>query len=453
MNTTKKHIALILSLLLAIIKLSAQNLSTEEVQLVHSQVNTFLFEYQKYATFSEDNISLSENYISQFKTFFQSNQTTINNNLIPLDEPEVSNYPEQLTVESYIDVFRKYYPNGSTVEISQVDASEQVTNLQSNIYVIIVKANIKFVGLFKGSKVHESNRALYFKIEFTRYDKATFEYFKISALQSTEPQLPFRQRLQGLHFGVKAISALNTVAYEDLYNNDNATFTNPLAINFGVEINYFFNNKLGILLGANYSKFTSEIEMSDYKNSYSATDLDGENYQRRIESGQVIEKQTITMLDIPIGLRYSYYFGKHFGLSFALGAMLSKPIAYTCDAEGVFSYKGYYETYNVELYDLPAYGFPSDKQVQKSNDLELNSLLYSVFASAGISVPLGKHFKINAAANYTLGLANLAAKQDENYQMTQTPDDYNSLLYSTSKSKLNSISFDIGISYQFSDFY
>jgi hypothetical protein len=173
--------------------------------------------------------------------------------------------------------------------------------------------------------------------------------------------------------------------------------------------NYYLSPNLGIGLGLGISSFNSKCELNSLVTS-AAVDIEGASYEHRNYFTNWTEKQSVNTLDIPLGIILRKHIGKNIGLLAKVGAEYSIPIKSTYEVtDGTLRSTGYYSQWNVELENLPQYGFPVLNNKPSGKVFLKNGL--SAFVDLGMTLNLaeGRLLYLGGYLNY--GISNIAISQ------------------------------------------
>ena len=224
----------------------------------------------------------------------------------------------------------------------------------------------------------------------------------------------------------------------------NGSITPGMGYQLSLNGKYFFTSSLGVGIGAGYSAYSSKAELSTYSANIASVDDENENFEYRITASGIKEEQKLSALEIPVFLTYRKSLSEKLGLNGSLGLNFSLPLSatYQCTG-GTIETRGYYSAYNVELYNMPNHGFEKVGNVNYSGDLT-TTMAYSIFANAGITIPVGK-MGINIGIYGSYGL-NSVLKPVAN-QLMGYPMKYQSVTALADKVSLLSGGVMIGVSF------
>ncbi len=171
---------------------------------------------------------------------------------------------------------------------------------------------------------------------------------------------------------------------------ENGSITPGMGYQLSLNGKYYFTTNLGVGIGAGYSAYTSKAELTNYSANIASVDDENENFEYRVTANGIKEEQKLSALEIPIFLAYRKNLSEKLRIFGNLGLKFSLPLSatYQC-TEGTIETRGYYPAYNVELNNMPNHGFEKVENIKYSGDLT-TQMAYSLFANAGVTVPIGK---------------------------------------------------------------
>lgn len=223
---------------------------------------------------------------------------------------------------------------------------------------------------------------------------------------------------------------------------ENGNITPGMGYQLSLNGKYFFTSNIGVGIGAGYSAYSSKAELTTYSGTITSVDDENENFEYRITASGVKEEQKLTALEIPVFLAYRKSLSEKLGLLGNVGLKFSFPLSATYQSTGgTLETRGYYPAYNVELYNMPNHGFGKVENINYSGDLSAQ-MAYSLFANAGITIPVGK-MGIDVGIYGSYGL-NSVLKPEAN-QLMVYPMKYQSVTALADKVSLVSGGLRIGI--------
>lgn len=214
------------------------------------------------------------------------------------------------------------------------------------------------------------------------------------------------------------------------------------------DVGYYFSQYAGISSGLRFSSNSGNASLAAYANHFNTTDSEKEPYERRITGGNIKEKQTIAMLEIPLLLHLRVPLGARMGMFLQTGINLAFPVVKKYESTGTFTYKGYYPSYNVILENLPDYGFPTNAAVSTKSSPELKPLVMSGAIAAGFDFKIQPKIRLSLAVSYDKSLSTIsAATNPESFQLSPDATAINSLLGGSSQTLLQAFGVQCSIHY------
>ncbi len=241
-------------------------------------------------------------------------------------------------------------------------------------------------------------------------------------------------------------------------NEISSTLENIKTTNNGYSFEFDYNRKIAssarmnylLKLGVGYEKNSISFT-GDYSNEgqeFEAIDSDGDDYLKRVKLTGVSEEVNLEFLYLPIGLKMNYYFFNRLSIETTIGGKLYYLYNKSTTASvQEANYKGLYMQYDQVLldryYDFGTYSIASQTKV-----LDLPILNYGVFANIGLNYKLQQRLFASVKVGYYYALSNMANKKD-NFVLSNTKDDYSSLIYSYNFIRKNNLNISLGLNYKF----
>ena len=276
----------------------------------------------------------------------------------------------------------------------------------------------------------------------------SFEYEVVS--QNNRPE---RWKQPGMFFGAGA-----GLAYTQIINKGTQSFSNKLqsrnnSFVGSIEAGYFFLNDIGLITGINYySSFSSYCNLETYQNQYNTFDLENDPYELRVTSSDIEATQQIDILSIPVCISLRKPLNTTIGFTLQSGINLFVPLNNRYQSGGIFTYKGYFPTYNVLLEDLPEYGFPSNLVVVSNGKVELKPVSFGAVASAGFDYLIQKRIQVVLAAYFDRTLTSVSNYSSPDELLSSETEQINSTISGSNETKLQSIGIKFSIRYYLTDY-
>ncbi len=407
---------LVLILLMVCFYGYGQSFSLLQVNQVQREVNHILQVFSRYSAFVPEELPQQE-VPSEFNALFRPEAIIFN-----FLEPDAGKQQVVSPVD-YYRYIREHYPSGLSFEMyySLGKMSKPLpTDAQYSGFVTYVPVSVKAIGLFDGHMINNVTGDYYAIIGFRMKDGQVYDA-AIHYIQAERPMMRYARKADIL-LGSYAAPAFTRIYSRDIFNDEIWDAWGEFRYRAGLKLLYRTGQHLGFFTGVGVSSYSSVYEIREYDNEdlekTVKTDIDGDHYLEFIRAS-VTETNTLTCLDIPLGIRYSTS-GNKIRLVLQAGFELSFLLSSRFSATGFSDHRGYYPDYHVVLYELPDYGFTAEP-VDKNDKWELNPVNLSLSVSAGAEIPLGKHFSLTVAPFATTGLSDLG------YELSRYRDDYISI--------------------------
>ncbi|ADQ81039.1 OmpA/MotB domain protein [Paludibacter propionicigenes WB4] len=229
------------------------------------------------------------------------------------------------------------------------------------------------------------------------------------------------------------------------YNLQNGTQSGKFGKTINAGYSYFFTQHWGIQSGLGLQWFNAHSTIN-FLSATPQVDIDGENFEFRVNYNNWQEKQQALFLDIPLTLQYRHALSNKISLQGSAGGKISIPISssYTTTG-GSITTTGYYSRLNAELSNLPEFGFTTTTD-SYNNKLSLRPS-YMAIADLGGLYSLSPKIDLYVGAYINYGLNN-ALKKDtkEIYQLDAV---YNGVLASTQTTKVTPMSLGVKVGIYF----
>jgi hypothetical protein len=226
---------------------------------------------------------------------------------------------------------------------------------------------------------------------------------------------------------------------------NSAGISSGTGINFG----YNFSEKIILTAGIGFSKYVSVLSLEDYKNMSLMLDSENDEFEMHVEGKEISEKQRLSTVDFPVSISAKFPFARKTGIQLNAGIRVSLPVYSGFDGSGTFTYTGFYPKYNVTLFDIPEYGFQSNKYIKVSDGLSINPFILNLMIGPGIYYKFSDKFEILLSSFYERSLTSIMKYKAENYCLSEETGDYNTLISSSSETNLKVIGVGISLKYRF----
>lgn len=181
------------------------------------------------------------------------------------------------------------------------------------------------------------------------------------------------------------------------------------SIQFMADYTYYFNEKqpFAVKAGLGYATYNGNISAVQILDTISGlVDDDGDKYDARYCYSNLVEKVSLSYLEIPILL--------HVGNSFTTngvqawieaGVKAGINIGSRFEGDGTYSCEGFYPQWNLTMSDVPALGFVNDGKVYDNvKEVEPSKFVLWGIVNAGINIPISNKaaFMVGVQCSYSL---------------------------------------------------
>lgn len=254
----------------------------------------------------------------------------------------------------------------------------------------------------------------------------------------------------GLYLGICAGPSRNLIINEPGENIKDMSYKGSNSFAGSLELGYLFSRYIGIKTGLCYESLSTELSLKSYSGSFNITDSEKETYEQRVSATDINEVQKVSFLNIPLSINFQIPFGKRFGFFINAGVSFSFPLSKEYNSKGIFTYSGYYPAYNILLYNLPDYGFPSDSKILYNGKLELKSYILDGNAAAGFQIFINRKLQVALGVNYNRSLTNISNYvSPEKFQLSSDVNKINSLMGGSDNALTESMGLNLSFRYFF----
>src|SRR4030042_3232087 len=238
------------------------------------------------------------------------------------------------------------------------------------------------------------------------------------------------------------------ITSEEVTGISDLSSTKGSSINGSLDVDYFFSGAAGINFGIGYSGFSSQLSLDNWSDAYTTKDSENETYEMRITGKTIVEDQKIGYLSIPVCLALRFPAAGKVGFYMKTGIGFDIPLVKSYDGTGVFSYEGYYSTYNVVLKDIndPIIGFYTNRSTSSTGTLEVKSFTMALIASGNIFVSLGESIQILLGVHYKRSLSNISTYvPPADFLLSSEADELNSFMAGSSGANVQAVGLSLGL--------
>jgi hypothetical protein len=406
---------------------NAQKMSLLQVNKLNSEVNRVLNVFGKYSACQPGDTALKipDEYTAAF-----SDDAWILNFLNPYEQDQ-----KQVSPGEFYRFIRDSYKAGLNLKLhyNTGNMCRPVASDASNInFIVYLPFTVTAVGLYKAQKIINLNREYYAVIGF-HYENDLISNIKILYIQAVKPIMNYKYTTtnkSSLAFGIYGGPGFTRIYSQNIFTDENWDAWGEFGYQAGLKMIYMLGRDIGFYSGLGLSNYRSTYEILNYQNytengtartlidPQQKTDMDKDVYYE-FTSATITENNSLTYLDIPLGIRYSAGQGK---LQFTgqAGFLFSFLLSSRYSATGYSDHSGYYPLYHVVLSDLPDYGF-TQGPVNASGTWELNAFNLSACISLGAEMKLSDNIFLNAGPFLNYGFTDLG------YDTAKHRDDYISI--------------------------
>lgn len=159
------------------------------------------------------------------------------------------------------------------------------------------------------------------------------------------------------------------------------------------EIGYFFSRFIGVSSGIGFNTYKTPLTLDSYQNKFNTIDSEGDQYEMRVTGTEINEEQKIGFMNVPVYLNFRLPLAGRVGFFLNTGLDMSFVVNKSYSSSGTFTYMGYYPKYNALLYDLPEFGFATNKKITTNGILEVKPVIFFAAISAGFDFFSARIFK------------------------------------------------------------
>jgi hypothetical protein len=418
-----------------------QEFTEEQKKIVSVEAKKLIDNYKQFGEFSYDGKTILLEYINEFKKLFASNAKIVDD-IDPNGKPD-----QEITIDKYIEKIKTFYPAGIRIMINKITPDNIINKISGKKYYTVLKIDKTMNGLYENKKFYSKTNQLFFKIEFEQIKPDQFNKFLISSVSAN----PFEQPKILVEKSTRnSVVLILAPSFSQIKNNiKDVTSSGSTTFGFKAEFSHFFTKNFSLGIGFGLASYKSVLNLANYQIKFNANDADNETYERRISGTAIKEEQELMNLTIPVVFRFILPLGNKTSFFLQGGVEADIPIGKTYKGSGVFSYSGYYATYNYLISNMPEFEFPSNKQLNKNGTLSVKSFSPIMAGGLGLIYNITDKIGLIIGASYQMSLSNLATEQLAEFKLTNNSDEYNSLIGSSTKTTIQSYGVQLGITLDF----
>jgi hypothetical protein len=253
-----------------------------------------------------------------------------------------------------------------------------------------------------------------------------------------------RDRRPGVFIGISAGSLNSQII--NTGNLETGKKRNSFSTSF--DFGYYISKYFGLKTGVGYSAFSTDISINSYQDKFMTKDSENESYELRITSSGLNESQSIKIMKIPLNLVINIPLGGLVNIFIEPGLNLVIPVGNNFSNYGYFTYKGYYQEYNVLLENLPDHEFPTYKMINTDGEMELNHIWYDAVVYTGINFAIKPKYHLSGGLYYSKSIAELSGYESPGeFHLTASPGKVNSLMGRSENVSTKALGFNITFRY------
>jgi hypothetical protein len=427
----------------------------------------FLIQYGKTSSLGRDYIDeqvykIDETVIDSFQVLFESTQTIVFNDVYH-SKSDTGYIPEYVTVEKYCDLIKTHYPEGfQTYTYSPRLVKTKRISKNVTLYEIVVHKYLRIDFLTENPPQAFFDPFVELKLSIVDQGNMFYKIIMIEENRDAFANHLWTSKIIPQSVKLSGGTGNGKMSFDIIPDNiTNPEDKNLTGSHFGLQLSWDIsgkkNFKFGVLAGVGLSKVKGDLNIENYTNMVSLTDIDNYPYKKIIEATNVSQQFEFSTLSIPVGLHFDYAFNsswrdiaknpeaakKRFPSKRNIRLSLDLGISYNNvstskvnENAGIYSYSGKYQIYNPETQDsatvvisnLPEYGFYNDTSFSASDVKSAIAKNYiSGFASLNVSYPLTQYIELFAGPYVNFSLNNIN-EVDDNFLLSSQLNEANDIL-------------------------
>lgn len=423
---------------------------------ISESVDSVLNAYAKYATFTEDNIKISEYYVSQFKSIFVSENSIVLNDLKRelLDETKAKEL-FSTNLSKYIDYAKDISNRGFNIKLTNI-IQKEIRELYKNKYLITVSfdKNIKYIT--SSNVINRKITEIYMDIVLDKSkDKSSY---KIKEIYNCKGKLIKSTTNSNKEINIAFIPSFNNIKIKGgEYNIQNK---GSFVFDFQLNFIYFFKTTrkyaLGSGLGLNFAKYKGSLSIDQLEESgFSAVDSDDDEYILHSQMKDIKDDITYSFNEIEFILIKYRKLGSKKGWSpyASLGFELGFIGADKNKISGKIKNQGEYNGEFIGVLDqVDFYNFSNTFQdFEEKNTSFMKPVNYGFFANFGISKIIANKLLVSTGLSAQYSIAK--PEMQNTFLVTREPKNNTNVISSINSlgtlNILTSLGWSIGLSYFF----
>lgn len=219
---------------------------------------------------------------------------------------------------------------------------------------------------------------------------------------------------------------------------------------------YSLNSHFGIGSGVEFSQYKHEVSLLNSSATLTNFEVDPSTsaFVYNVTTSGYKEKQTLHAVQIPLFVQYKTNINKGIDFNFRAGAKYFLPVNYKIKASADFvNGTAYYPDVNLNIDDLPEYGFGGQGNYAATGEYETKGIVMSMF-ELGFTFDMGVKNSLYAAMFLENGYGSILDQDSDQsyigYNPTSVSDRKANGLYSTDKdAKIRPVAFGVTLGWNF----
>lgn len=171
--------------------------------------------------------------------------------------------------------------------------------------------------------------------------------------------------------------------------------------------NWFFIEYMGIAVGVDAQHYGQSTFLNGIMTWNGVTDTDGERYEHRLGVNNWQEKADYWSIEVPVSVVFSIPVRDKMYITAQVGGKCGLPLSGTYAGSGSLTHSGYYAPWDLTLTDKPNHGFYTEDNFAPKGTLQ-KKMYWSLFAKAGVAIPLIDRLDLLAQVYFNYALTNIA---------------------------------------------
>lgn len=171
--------------------------------------------------------------------------------------------------------------------------------------------------------------------------------------------------------------------------------------------NWFFTEYVGLGVGLDVEHYGQSAKLDGQLVWEGVTDTDGEKYDHHLALNKWSETQDYWTFEIPVSLVFSIPVQDKVYITLQAGGKYGIPLTAGYSGKGELTHTGYYKPWDLTLMEKPNHGFYSETAFTPKGAITRKNY-WSVFAKAGVAIPLVEHLDLLVQAYFNYALTEVA---------------------------------------------